>query len=63
MACGCQAGGGGGSMWTSSRTRWQVVTPSGARVTYGKREDAVRHASIHNGTVEEIRPGQKKSKV
>lgn len=60
MGCGCSAGGGGGgSMWTSSRTRYQVVTPSGARVTYGNREDAVRHAAIHNGTVTEIKPGQK----
>lgn len=57
--CGCNSGGGGGGAWSSGQTRWQVVTPSGARVTYGKREDAVRHAAIHSGTVEEIRPGMK----
>lgn len=58
--CGCNSGAaGGGSVWTSSRTRWQVRMPSGARVTYGKQEDAVRHASVHGGTVEEIRPGMR----
>lgn len=56
--CGCaKNAAGGGTAWASNRTRWQVLTPSGARVTYGRREDAVRHAQIHNGTVEEIRPG------
>lgn len=56
--CGCakNAAGGGGN-WASSRTRWQVVLPSGARITFGKKEDAERHASLHNGTIEEIRPG------
>lgn len=58
--CGCNKGaGGGGTVWTSNRTRWQVTTASGARVTYGKREDAVRHAQLHNGTVVEIGPGMK----
>jgi hypothetical protein len=60
VGCGCEKNAAGG--FTSSRTRWQVVTPSGARVTYGRREDAVRHAEIHNGTVEEIRPGMTLSK-
>lgn len=46
-------------MWTSSRTRYKVVTPSGGSVTYSRREDAVRHAAIHNGTVTEIKPGQR----
>jgi len=36
-----------------------VTTPSGAQVTYGNREDAVRHASLHKGTVTEVRPGAK----
>lgn len=58
--CGCNKGAaGGGTMWSSNRTRWRVTTPSGAQVTYGNREDAVRHASLHNGTVTEVRPGTK----
>lgn len=60
MACGCaNKGAGGGTAWTSNRTRWMVTMPSGARVTYGNQSDAARHASIHGGTVEEIRPGMK----
>lgn len=62
MACGCaNKGGGGGTAWTSSRTRWMVTMPSGAKVTYGSQSDAVRHAQFHGGTVEEIRPGMKPS--
>lgn len=58
--CGCsRGGGGGGGAFSSNRTRWQVITASGAKVTYGNREDAVRHASLHNGTIKEIRPGMK----
>jgi len=59
--CGCNSGaaGGGGTAFASNRTRWQVIVPSGAKVTYGRREDAVRHASLHNGTIKEIRPGMK----
>lgn len=60
MACGCaNKGGGGGSVWASNRTRWQVTMPSGAKVTYGSQSDAIRHAQSHGGTVEEIRPGMK----
>lgn len=56
--CGCNKGAaGGGTMWGSNRTRWQVTTPSGAQVTYGNRADAVRHASMHKGTLTEIPPG------
>ena len=63
MACGCaNKGGGGGTAWTSNRTRWMVTMPSGATVTYGRQADAVRHASSHSGTVEEIRPGMKAKK-
>lgn len=58
--CGCnKEAAGGGTVWGSARTRWQVTLASGARVTYGKKEDAVRHASLHNATVTEIRPGMK----
>lgn len=56
--CGCNANAaGGGGVWASSRTRWRVVLPSGASITFGTREDAVRHAELQNGTLEEIRPG------
>jgi hypothetical protein len=58
--CGCaKNAAGGGSAWTSTRTRWQVVLPSGAQVTYGKKEDAVRHVAAHGGTIQEISPGTK----
>lgn len=58
--CGCaKNAAGGGSVWTSNRTRWLVTMASGATVTYGKQADAVRHVQYHGGTIEEIRPGMK----
>lgn len=58
--CGCNSGGsGGGTPWGSNRTRYQVVSPAGTRVTYATREEAARHQKMRGGVINEVKPGTK----